>query len=128
MRKLRIFPALALALALTSACAGSSGSVTNGASDPGPSSREVSIIVENNLLPSTAVTVHAIGTQGSRRLLGTVPPGTTRRLRFGAGTILERYRFVASVGMSREITSNPLPLDGGETVRWHLNTNSAFID
>jgi len=128
MRKLRIFPALALALSLASACTGSSGSVTNGASDPGPSAREVSIMVENNLQPSTAVTVHAIGTQGSRRLLGTVPPSTTRRLRFGASTVLERYRFVASVGIGREITSNPLPLSGGETVRWQLNTNSAFID
>ena len=132
MRKLRILPALALALSLTSACGASAsggGSVGRGdGSDPGPSSREVGIVVENNLMPSTAVTVYAVATQGSRRLLGTVPPGTTRRLRFQASTLLERYRFVASLGLNRDIASNPLPLSGGETVRWQLNTNSAFID
>jgi hypothetical protein len=133
MRKLRILPALALALSLTSACGASAsggGGVTRGGAggDPGPSSRQVGIIVENNLVPSTGVTVYSVGTQGARRLLGTVPPGTTRRLSFDAGTLLERYRFVASVGLNREITSNPLPLSGGETVRWQLNSNSAFID
>ncbi len=134
MRKLRIFPVLALALSLTSACGASAsggGSVSRGGSGGGdarPSSREARIVVENNLVPSTAVTVYSVGTQGARRLLGTVPPGTTRALRFQTSTLLERYRFVASAGISREITSNPLPLSGGETVRWQLNSNSAFID
>jgi hypothetical protein len=124
MRKLRILPALALALSLTSACGGTGA--TPG-SDPGPSSQQVEIIVENNLVPSTAVTIHSVGTQGSRRLVGTVPPGTTRTLRFRTGTLVERYSFVASVGISQNLTSNPLSLSGGDTVRWQLNSNTISV-
>jgi hypothetical protein len=129
MRKLRILPALALALSLTSACTGASGSVVRGGpgGDPGPSSQQVEIIVENNLVPSTSVTIHSVGTQGARRLVGTVPPGTTRTLRFRAGTLVERYSFVASVGISQNLTSNPLSLSGGDTVRWQLNSNTISV-
>jgi hypothetical protein len=129
MRKLRILPALALALSLTSACTGGSGSIARGGAggDPGPSSQQVEIIVENNLVPSTAVTIHSVGTQGSRRLVGTVPPGSTRTLRFRTGTLVERYSFVASVGISQNLTSNPLSLSGGDTVRWQLNSNTISV-
>lgn len=123
MMKLRTHGALALALTLLTAGCASGGR----ASDPGSSAEQVTIVVENNVTPPVQVLIYAVSTQGSRQSLGSVPPGTTRTLRFRAGSFVGSYRFVANAGFNQELTSNALPLSGGETVVWQLNTNTAFI-
>jgi hypothetical protein len=123
MMKLRTHGALALALTLLTAGCASGGR----GSDPGSSAEQVTIVVENNVAPPVQVLIYAVSTQGARQSLGSVPPGTTRTLRFRAGSFLGSYRFVANAGFNQELTSNALPLSGGETVVWQLNTNTAFI-
>lgn len=123
----RSLPALALTLALALALPLAACGGTARGGDSGPSTEQATIVVENNLNPPAAVTIHAVSSLGSRQRVGSVPPGSTRTLRVSAGSLVGQYRFIADAGLGRELVSVPLPLSGGETVRWELNTNTAVV-
>lgn len=84
---------------------------------------EAMVQVNNDLIPSTVVTVWAIPDVGSRQMLGTVSPGDSETLRFDAGTATREYRLRARTTAGAEIVSTPFSLAAGEGVEWSLNSN-----
>lgn len=80
------------------------------------------VVVQNDLMPSYALSIYAVPDVGSRRLVGHVDPRETATLRFnpfGTG----QYRFVAETTAGNEIVSNPISFSPGATLRWDLNAN-----
>lgn len=107
---------LMLLVAATAACASTA--------DGGE--RSTVVVVENDLVPSYALTIYAIPDAGSRRLVGHVDPRETATLRFnpfGTG----QYRFVAETTAGDEIVSNPITFSPGATLRWDLNANIVTV-
>jgi len=84
---------------------------------------EAAIQVNNDLTPSTVVTVWIIPDVGSRQMLGTVTPGDRETLRFDAGTATREYRLRARTTAGAEIISTPFSLAAGRAVQWNLNSN-----
>lgn len=117
VRRPRFRSALGLAAGLMLAAA-VAGCATTGAGAEG----ETVLIVENNLLPPTSLTVRAIPDSGTRLLVGLVDPGETARLRFRAG-MSGQYRFVAEAGGGQSVVSNPISVVRGDTLRWDIRSN-----
>lgn len=109
----------ALALAL-SACASGSGASTDDAS-------AIDVVVDNNLVPSTQVTVWAIPETGTQIRLGNVAPGQQGTLRYTPRTNALSYRLRAQTTAGRDIFSNPINLVGANQVSWNLQTNIAIV-
>jgi hypothetical protein len=106
-------------LALVTGCA-TGGGMEGGAG-------EVLVQVENNLTPSTSLTVWAVRLpSGSRQLLGTVAPRRTALLRFDPASG-GQYRLVARPTAGNEIVSNPVNLTGAAQLRWDLRANLASV-
>ena len=89
---------------------------------------DTAIVVENNLVPSSAMSVYALPDQGGRRLIGSVSPGETRTLRFDVFGVGGQYRFVARTTGGSDLVSNPVTIEAGDTVRWSLASNIATVD
>lgn len=120
MRRVRSLAAVLLTLAMP---------VLSACSMMGKASRgeEVTVVVENNLRLPSPVTVWVYSDVGDRRLLGPVNPGRTTPLRFRAGNITGSYRLVAIINRTNSIASQPVSLNGGETVNWQLLNNVALV-
>jgi outer membrane biogenesis lipoprotein LolB len=84
---------------------------------------EVSVEVQNDLLPRTAVTVRVISSSGARRLIGAVSPGQTRMFRFEQQVFLGSYRLVAESNEGVQVVSIPMVLSSGLRVIWVLRNN-----
>lgn len=85
------------------------------------------VVVENNLAPPAQVTVYAVSSIGSQERVGIVAPGTTRSLRFSAGVGSGQIRLIARADGGQQVTSQPIPLQGGQTVRWSLFANNIDV-
>lgn len=83
--------------------------------------------VENDLIPSTSLTVYAIPEVGARTRVGVVNPGATATLRFNPLAAGGQYRFVAETTAGGEIVSNPVIFSPGATIEWSLNSNIAVV-
>lgn len=83
--------------------------------------------VENNLIPPTSLTVSAVPSGGTRRVLGSVSPNATATLRFNAVRAADQYRLVAQAASGAEIVSNPVTFSPGATVQWDLRSNVAKV-
>ncbi|HEX8694290.1 MAG TPA: hypothetical protein VF746_17850 [Longimicrobium sp.] len=117
--RIRRAAALVLALPLLAGCfGGRRGSDRR---------EEATLLVHNNLAIASAATVYVVSLQGERHLLGSVTPRENASLRFRAPSISGSYRFVARLRRGSEIVSQPLALNGGETVDWELNNNTAIV-
>lgn len=84
---------------------------------------ETTLIVENDLIASSALTVYAVPEVGSRSLIGTVAAGETKTLRFtpfGAGT---QYQFMAETTAGGDLVSHPISFSPGATLRWNIDAN-----
>ncbi len=115
-RAIAAVPALILIL-LVGACA------PNGVDTDVDPEAEAAIQVNNDLIPSTVVTVWIIPDVGSRQMLGTVSPGDSETLRFDAGATTREYRLRARTTAGAEIVSTPFSLAAGQAVEWNLNSN-----
>jgi hypothetical protein len=113
--------AAALALLLSTALAGACATFGQGGA---PTESQVTVRVENNLIPPTSLTIYAITDRGTRRLLGSVNPSDTQTLHFEAGPG-GQYRILARTTGGREILSNPVNVSGGEGIRWDVQANIA---
>jgi len=118
MKTIRML-AMAVAVPLLGACV-SAGSRAG-------SQDLTTVVVENNLSPPTQVTVYAVSTTGSPIRVGVVPPGATRPLRFPSGVGSGQVRLIARGDGGREVAAQPIPLEGGERVRWSLFANNISI-
>jgi hypothetical protein len=116
MRRARFFVSTlaVLALPLLGACA------LLGRGSPGET---VTLEINNNLAVPMPITVYAYSDVGARQLVGSVPPDREAVLRFHAPHITGDYRFVAQVQRNAQLVSNPINLNGGETVSWELRNN-----
>lgn len=88
---------------------------------------EVVVRVNNNLIPPTSLSVYMVPEVGARRLLGTVPPGSDRTLRFnpiGAGGT---YRLVGETVGGTDIPSTPFSLAGAAVVNWDVQSRIATV-
>ncbi len=112
---------LPVAALLLAACAAGSGvRQARGAA--------VTVAVENNLRPEAEVTVRLTSTTGTRRVLGSVPPHSTRRLVFEDRSFSGSYTLVATTADGRTITSRSFSLWSGLQVQWALFSNSLSLD
>ena len=108
-------------LLVLSACAtgrGAQGSATG--------EETIAVQVNNNLVPSTTVSVSAITEQGVRTLLGSVLPGAEQAFTFRPMSEFGAYHLVADPpGPGRVIVSRSLPISPAPTaaVEWRLSTN-----
>jgi len=91
--------------------------------------QEYVVHLTNDLAPPSDVTVYAIGQDGTRRLLGDVPPNKDRALKLPTevfpGT---SFRIVAERTARRSVVSQPITAtsDGG-IIDWDLQTNAVWF-
>ncbi|MEX2584600.1 MAG: hypothetical protein WD766_15130 [Gemmatimonadota bacterium] len=116
----------------------------------GVPSEPVTLRIENDLTPSSFVTVFALDENGNRRRLGYVAPNRTSELTFDSRLDAMEYRFIAQVGVTppgstspapprlsavsasqvhesapavRGIVSTPIDLEHGSAAFWNLTSN-----
>ena len=113
------------ALALLSATA--LGACASGHSHRGGQEQYV-VHLTNDLAPPADVTVFAVGPDGTRRLLGSVPPNKDRALKIPdnlfPGT---SFRIVAERTGGRRVVSQPIAATNeGMIIDWDLQTNALW--
>lgn len=92
--------ALAAAIVgLVAGCASAGSGRTEGPTVP------VEVVVNNNLLLPTDITVYAVTESGHRTLLGSVPPQATRSFTFKPVSFSELYRLMATRALRRDVRS-----------------------
>jgi hypothetical protein len=84
---------------------------------------DVMVSVQNDLLPQSDLTVHIVSEGGLRRLLGGVPPGSTRTLQFHEVSYGGQFRLVARRSDGSEINSVRFSLFPGAGVTWTMRNN-----
>lgn len=111
-------PAVALLLATTgAACASAGGGQV--VEDP-----DVTIEVENNLVPPTAVTILVSAATRPEQVLGPVNSQETERFQLRTAVIPGRYRLVAERADGARIFSRVIQVvSDGTTVEWDLELN-----
>ncbi len=86
--------------------------------------RTVTVRVENNLVPATALTVSVIPAAGERRTVGTVPAGRTEEIRFTVGTSADPHRFLAEAATNGSaIASRAFTLAESVRLDWNVGQN-----
>lgn len=85
----------------------------------------VDVEVNNNLALPTDLTVYLAGLDEGRRILGSVPPGKTKTLRFTPSSYSQPYRLIATQPLRRDVVSQPFTVGSGMTGRlvWTLVPN-----
>ncbi|MDQ6737648.1 MAG: hypothetical protein M3Z30_08105 [Gemmatimonadota bacterium] len=108
----------ATAFTILTACA-SSGGRTTGPTVP------IDLEVNNNLRLPADLSVYAVSQAGIRMLLGDVPPGQNRTLRFKPAAFSEPYRLLAILPTGRQIQSQSFIVGSDMTggIVWTLVPN-----
>lgn len=101
------------------------GCATGGAAAGGDAN--TTLIVKNDLIPPTSLTIYAFPEFGGRVRVGTVNPGATATLPFRASAATGEYRFVGQTTAGNEIASTPVTFSPGATLRWDLTSNIATV-
>lgn len=90
---------------------------------------QITIEIQNDLVPRRGVTVRLVSEAGTRLILGSVSPGQTRSLSLRREGLRGAYHFTASRdggsrGASADLSSTKVALaPGSTTVFWRLSTN-----
>jgi hypothetical protein len=102
-----------------SACASASTGRSEGPTIP------VDLVVRNNLLASTDLTIYAVTWDGHRTLLGSVPPTETRTFTFKPVSFSERYRLLATRIRGRDVRSETFTVGTDMTgkITWTMIPN-----
>lgn len=85
------------------------------------------VVVENNLIPATSLSVYAVPDAGVRRLVGIVNPSATATLRFNPTATAGQYRLLAETTAGAELVSNPITFSPGATIEWDVSANIARV-
>ena len=93
----------------------------------GGAANEVAVRVNNNLIPPTSLSVYMVPEVGARRLLGTVPPGSNRTLRYNPVGVGGTYRLVGETVGGTDIPSTPFSLTGAGVVNWDVQSRIATV-
>lgn len=112
----------AVALLWTAAACATMGSGGAGADN-------VSVEVENNLVPGSPLTVYLVNRETNiRRLVGNVSPGRTVTLRASASGPSGQYVLVGRTAGGRDVVSTPFSLTGsGSSIHWDVQSGIALI-
>lgn len=102
---------------------GSCSTARPGPESSGSDAAEVEFAVRNDIVVPTSVSVFVVTEDGSEQLLGQVPAGTSRVLRFRPRFHSLEHRLRAETETGREIASTPFTLVGVSRVSWRLRTN-----
>jgi len=110
-----------LATTIMGACA--SGHSRRGAD------QQIVVHLTNNLAPPSDVTVYAVAQDGSRRLLGDVPPNKDRVLKVPTDIHTgSTFRIVAERTGGRRIVSQPITATSAlSMIDWDLQTNAMWF-
>jgi hypothetical protein len=108
--------------------AASFGACASGHSHSDGEKQQIIVHLTNDLAPPSDVTVYVVS-QGTRRLLGDVPPNRDRALKIPneifPGT---SFRIVAERTAGRSIVSQPITASSGTSiVDWTLQTNAVWF-
>jgi len=87
----------------------------------------VTVRVQNNLVPSSALTISLIPMTGSRQVVGTVDPSSSAELRFTPGSSGDPHRLLAEATNGTAIASRLFTLATAETVEWNVGTNTLNV-
>ena len=85
----------------------------------------VQLVVNNNLLRPTDLTIYTVTFGGQRRLLGSVPPRTTREFSFTPVSYSAQYRLLATRITGRDVTSQVFSIGSEMTgqITWTMLPN-----
>ena len=94
----------------------------------GPQQQYV-VHLTNDLTPPSDVTVFAVSQDGTRRLLGDVPPNKDRALKIPNDIFPgQSFRIVAQRTAGRTVVSQPITAtSGGGIIDWDLQTNAVWF-
>jgi hypothetical protein len=104
--------------ACASGGAGGSGETEEAPAAPGD---QVSVQVNNDIMPGANITVWIVPQAGSRRRLGTIMPSGQQTFRFSPFMPNQNFRLSADIEGGRGRTSNPFNLMGVREVRWAVS-------
>jgi hypothetical protein len=95
----------------------------------GQQEQQIIVHLTNNLTPPSDVTVYAVSQDGTRRLLGDVPPNKDRALKVPSeifpGT---SFRIVAERTQGRPIVSQPITASSDNLIiDWDLQMNAVWF-
>jgi hypothetical protein len=120
-----LYRVLPVVLPILGCAAGSAASTSGG---PSPADDRVIIVqVNNNLTPPSVVTVRVEAVSGARIVLGTVPPGVKRPLRFKESMFATEFQLVAVQADGTTVTSRTFQLYPQAVVFWSLRDNMVAV-
>ena len=110
---------IAVSVLNPAACASATGGRTEGPTNP------VDLVVNNNLLRPTDLTIYAVTWDGHRSLLGSVPPREIRTFSFKPVSFTEQYRLLATRITGRDIRSQVFSVGSDMTgqITWTMIPN-----
>lgn len=111
LRKLGLFPLIAIMLIAAGACASTGSTEGN----------QVTVHIENNAAAQSQMTLYAVPETGVRTVLGSIDPNETKTMTFTATSM--RYQLVADPLTGADIVSRPFTATPGDVLRWNLSTN-----
>jgi len=120
MRTAAVLLLFQLSFAGCASRAGSAGEEQEGTS-------EVTVVVNNDLMPSSAVSIWIIPQSSRQILIGSVGPGQRAELEFRPQRSVIGYRLRARASGGKEVISNNFSVYDGARVHWELRTNVAIV-
>lgn len=111
------------AAALWAACASGGTEADVGPTGTSQVNGAVTVEVENNLTPSTSVTVLVDDPTEEQRVLGSVNTGITQTFALDTSNLTAGYRLIAEATDGSTIRSDPVDALGSATVTWDLEQN-----
>jgi hypothetical protein len=86
---------------------------------------EVTVVVQNDLLPRSVVTVRLLAQSGRQVAVAALTPGSTHRLRVSQPAFVGMYRLRAEPDGGRQaVLSTPFTLSSGLVLVWAVQANS----
>jgi hypothetical protein len=87
----------------------------------------VTVRVQNNLVPATALTISLLPASGERRTIGVVGPSRSDELRFPAGSSTDPHRLLAEAASGTATASRLFTLSSAATVEWNVGLNTLNV-
>ena len=82
---------------------------------------EKTIVVHNNEVGATSLTVYLVSELGNRQMLGSLQPGTTERFAVPNSAGMGQYRLIALSTGGRDVASRPFTLfNNASLIEWDI--------
>jgi PBP1b-binding outer membrane lipoprotein LpoB len=97
--------------------------VASCASTPNGPQAVVDVHIDNNMIPSSMITVYFVPEAGIERMIGTVVPSTRKVLQYKGLQPVGEYRLVARGVNNSNVVSSVIVMDNVAALEWSLATN-----